>query len=78
MNSQRSVVYGYRNDVLNTEDPHSLVVEIIEDAMPAVLRDSVDPETGEMDTDAALLAFNTHFPLALDEGKAQLKTRNAE
>ena len=78
MNSQRSVVYGYRNDVLNTEDPHSLVVEIIEDAMPAVLRDSVDPETGEMDTDASLLAFNTHFPLALDEDKAQLKTRNAE
>ena len=37
MNNQRTVVYGYRNDVLNTEDPHNLVVEIIEDATPSIL-----------------------------------------
>ncbi|MEM9017744.1 MAG: SEC-C metal-binding domain-containing protein, partial [Verrucomicrobiota bacterium] len=76
MNNQRSVVYGYRNEVLQTEDPHALVLEIIEDAMPAVLDDCFDVETGELDHEATLTAFNTHFPLGLSAEDAQLESRN--
>ena len=35
MNKQREVVYGYRNEVLSTENPRDLVNEIIEKVIPA-------------------------------------------
>jgi preprotein translocase subunit SecA len=35
MNKQREVVYGYRNEVLTTETPRDLVLEIIEETIPA-------------------------------------------
>ncbi|MDF1849273.1 MAG: preprotein translocase subunit SecA [Verrucomicrobiales bacterium] len=78
MNNQRSVVYGYRNEVLNTEDPHALINDLIEDAMPAILDDCFDPETNELDHHAALNAFNTHFPLGLTESDAQMGSRSDE
>lgn len=78
MNNQRTVVYGYRNDVLNTEDPHNLVVEIIEDATPSILDECFDPETGELDHDAVLQTINTAFPLGLTAEDAKLETRAPE
>jgi preprotein translocase subunit SecA len=38
MNMQREVVYGYRNEVLTTEVPRDLVTEIIEETIPAKVR----------------------------------------
>ncbi len=65
MNNQRTVVYGYRNEVLNTENPHGLVIDIIEDALPAMLQDCFDPETGDLVPEAILNEVNSHFPLGL-------------
>lgn len=65
MNNQRTVVYGYRNEVLNTENPHGLVIDIIEDALPVMLQDCFDPETGELVPEAILNEINTRFPLGL-------------
>lgn len=76
MNNQRSVVYGYRNEVLNTEDPHALIIEIIEDALPAILQDSFDPDTGQLDPHAALNAFNAHFPIGLTPEDARLEEKS--
>ena len=78
MNNQRTVVYDYRNEVLNTEDPHGLVVDIIEDATPAILEDCFDPETGELDHEAVLQAVNTAFPLGLTAEDAQLESKSDE
>ena len=78
MNNQRSVVYGYRNDVLTTEDPHALITEIIEDAMPPLLRDCFDSESGQLDPVATLNTFNLQFPLGLTAEDAKLDSRNAE
>jgi len=78
MNNQRTVVYGYRNDVLQTEDPHNLVVEIIEDATPSILDECFDAETGELDHDAVLQTVNTAFPLGLTAEDAKLDTRTPE
>ncbi len=78
MNNQRSVVYGYRNEVLSTEDPHALIVEIIETAVPALLEDCNDLETGGLDHELVLQTINTHFPLGLSATDAALDTRDAE
>lgn len=78
MNNQRSVVYGYRNEVLSTEDPHALIVEIIETAVPALLEDCNDLETGALDHELVLQTINTHFPLGLSAADAALDTRDAD
>jgi len=78
MNNQRSVVYGYRNEVLKTEDPHALVVEIIEDAMPKLLEDCFDPDLGRLIPEAVLQVVNTHFPLGLAAEEAKLDGRGDE
>jgi len=78
MNQQRGVVYGYRNEVLKTEDPHALVMEVIEDGLPAKLSVFTDPETGEPDHAEQLNWVNTTFPLGLRPEEAKLETRSEE
>jgi preprotein translocase subunit SecA len=54
MNKQREVVYGYRNEVLSTETPRDLVMEIIEKVIPANVegyfagRDDNSPDLTEL------------------------------
>ena len=54
MNKQREVVYGYRNEVLSTEEPRDLVIEIIEKVIPAKVegfladRDDANPDYNEL------------------------------
>ncbi|WP_193211612.1 preprotein translocase subunit SecA [Luteolibacter marinus] len=54
MNKQREVVYGYRNEVLSTEDPRELVDEIIEKTIPQKVeefladRDEANPDYNEL------------------------------
>jgi preprotein translocase subunit SecA len=54
MNMQREVVYGYRNEVLTTEVPRDLVIEIIEETIPAKVRvfledqDRANPDCAEL------------------------------
>ena len=78
MNNQRSVVYGYRNEVLRTEDPHALIIEIIEDALPKMLDDCLDPDSGRLIPEAVLQVVNMHFPLGLTEEDAALQNRSDE
>ncbi len=78
MNKQRGVVYGYRNEVLHTEDPHALVHEIIEDAMPALFGDCLDAETGRLIPEAVLHVVNTHFPLGLAAEDVRVGEREDE
>ncbi len=78
MNQQREVVYGYRNEVLETEDPHSLVSEIIEKSVPTRTASHVDAETGELDYEAVLNWVNSIFPLRLETKQAEFETRDEE
>ncbi|MDF1738258.1 MAG: preprotein translocase subunit SecA [Verrucomicrobiales bacterium] len=78
MNDQRGVVYGYRNEVLNTENPHGLIIDIIEEALPTMLEDSFDEESGELEQDEALQIINTHFPLGLTSEDAGLANKTAD
>ncbi|MEP7249568.1 MAG: SEC-C metal-binding domain-containing protein, partial [Spartobacteria bacterium] len=80
MNNQREVVYTYRNEVIDTEDPHKLVYEVIDEAVPAKVREYLG--TGASDEEVnhvGLLHWvNTTFPLGLTDEKAQFETRSAE
>jgi len=78
MNQQRGVVYGYRNEVLETEDPHSLVSEIIEKSVPTRAASYVDPETDKLDYEAILHWVNSTFPLRLSAEQVNFHTRDEE
>ncbi len=79
MNQQRMVVYGYRNEVLETEDPHALITEVIEEAVPAKLETFVDLDGGSeatLDYTAAVNWINMTFPLRLNQEQAGFDTRD--
>jgi preprotein translocase subunit SecA len=80
MNNQREVVYTYRNDTIDSEEPRKLVYEVIEEAVPAKVKDLLGTgAAGEEANYAALLNWvNITFPLGLTREKAQFETRTVE
>jgi preprotein translocase subunit SecA len=80
MNNQREVVYTYRNEVIDTEDPHKLVYEVIDEAVPAKVREYLGTGApSEEPNHAGLLHWvNTTFPLGLTKEKAQFETRTPD
>ncbi len=79
MNNQREVVYTYRNDTIDTEDPRKLIYEVIDEAVPGKVREMIGSGDGEEPNYPALLNWvNTTFPLLLSMEKAQFETRTVE
>ena len=80
MNNQREVVYTFRNDTIDSEEPRKLVYEVIEEAVPAKVREFLGPgSAGEEPSYATLLNWvNVTFPLGLTREKAQFETRTVE
>lgn len=83
MNQQRDVVYGFRNEVLEAEEPHSLILEVIEDALPNKTEEFFEAEAvseeGEPlgdDLTGLLNWLNSTFPLGIkDESDFQGKSK---
>ncbi len=79
MNNQREVVYTYRNDTIDTDDPRKLIYEVIDEAVPAKVREQLaSGETDEPNYSALMHWVNTTFPLGLSAEKAQFETRTVE
>ncbi|HUF62430.1 MAG TPA: preprotein translocase subunit SecA [Verrucomicrobiales bacterium] len=79
MNQQRTVVYGYRNEILESEDPHELIDEVIRDALPARAAEFLVPDDeGRRDTSGLLHWINGAFPLGLTEEAADLDNKTDE
>ena len=80
MNKQREVIYGYRNEILDTDDPKRLINEVIDEAIPAKVNEFLkDSETGdELSYEAILHWVNVTFPVALTLERASFDTRTTE
>ncbi len=80
MNNQREVVYTYRNEVIDTEDPHKLVYEVIDEAVPAKVTEylGTGAPSDEVNHAGLLHWVNTTFPLGLTNEKAQFETRSPD
>ena len=63
MNMQREVVYTWRNEVIDTEDPRSEIYEVIDEAVPAKLKEYLDVD--EPKYGGLIHWVNTTFPLGL-------------
>lgn len=72
MNKQREVVYTFRNEAINSEDPRPLLYEVVEEAIPAKVLQFL-PEDGEDHNPDGLLHWvNTTFPIGLTKETAGL------
>ncbi|HWB02071.1 MAG TPA: preprotein translocase subunit SecA [Verrucomicrobiales bacterium] len=78
LNKQRTVIYEYRNDALTVEDPHAMVLEVIDEAIPAKVQGFLDPDTNKLDHAALLQWVNMTFPLRLTHEEANLDSRDIE
>ena len=76
MNNQREVVYGYRNEVIDSEEPRALIYEVIDEAVPAKVKEYAEAE--EPNYQGLINWVNTTFPLGLTKEKSQFETRTLE
>ena len=80
MNNQREVVYTYRNEVIDSEEPRKLVYEVIAEAVPAKVKEYLGTgASGDEPNHAGLLHWvNTTFPLGLTREKSEFETRTPD
>jgi preprotein translocase subunit SecA len=79
MNQQREVIYGYRNEVMDSENTRGLIHEVITEAVPKKVAEYLEVVEGEEPDASGLLQWiNSTFPLGLTREKAALDTRTVE
>jgi preprotein translocase subunit SecA len=79
MNMQREVVYGYRNEAIETEEPRRMIFEVVDEAVPLKVREYMDTaDGGEANVNGLLNWVNTTFPLGLSAAKAGFDTKTPE
>src|ERR1700745_134392 len=76
MNMQREVVYTWRNEVIDSEEPRKLIFEVIDEAVPAKVKEYLDVD--EPNYTGLVHWVNTTFPLGLTKEKAQFETRDGD
>ena len=77
MNNQREVVYTWRNETIDTDDPRKMIYEVIAEAVPPKVRELIGTD-GEPNYSALINWVNVTFPLGLTPERAQFETRTID
>ena len=56
MNKQREVIYGWRNEAINSDDPRPLIYEVIDEAIPEKVISFLPPDD-EKNSEIEIFAF---------------------
>jgi preprotein translocase subunit SecA len=79
MNQQREVVYGYRNEVMDTDTPRAMIYEVIDEVVPKRVAEFLTVEEGAEPDAAGLLNWvNTTFPLGLQAERAEFEKHSID
>jgi preprotein translocase subunit SecA len=79
MNNQREVIYTWRNDTIDSDDPRKMVFEIIDEAVPVKVKELLATGADEGPNATSLLHWvNMTFPLGLTAERAQFETRSPD
>ena len=79
MNMQREVVYGYRNEVIETDEPRRMIFEVIDETVPAKVQEYLNTEQNREPNYTGFLNWvNTTFPLGLSADKIKLNEMSVE
>jgi len=77
MNKQREVVYGYRNEVLSTETPRALVIEIIEETIPAKVQEYLEERDADSpDYNELIQWVNSTLPIRVTPEELNIGSQN--
>ncbi len=77
MNKQREVVYGLRQETIESETPRDLIVETIREAIPMKMEEYYRVDDGEEPNYKGLINWvNMTFPVGLTPQRAEFETRN--
>jgi preprotein translocase subunit SecA len=76
MNMQREVVYTWRNEIIDTEEPRTHIYEVIDEAVPVKVKEYLEGD--EPNYNGLINWVNTTFPLGLTKEKAQFDTRTVD
>ncbi len=66
MNKQREIIYGWRNEAINTDDPRALLYDVIDDRIPEKLEEFF-PQSEMPRTEELLHWANSTFPISVDK-----------
>jgi preprotein translocase subunit SecA len=77
MNQQREVIYGYRNEVMDSGNPRVLIHEVINEVVPKKVEAflTVEESGAEPDVAGLLQWVNSTFPVGLTREKCAFETR---
>ena len=78
MNKQREVVYGLRNETIETSEPRKLIYEIVGEVIPQKVEEFVASEEGEPNYSGLIAWINNTFPLGVTAEKAGFDGKPAE
>ncbi len=80
MNRQREVVYGYRNEVLDTANPRELIDETIDEMVPTKVSEFLTTFSDEEEPDYENLLqwVNTTFPLGMTMESSEFDSRDID
>src|SRR5437763_2433580 len=76
MNNQREVVYTWRNEVIDAEEPRSHIYEVIDESLPAKVKEYLEGD--EPNYTGLMHWINTTFPLGLTKAKEQFDTATGD
>jgi preprotein translocase subunit SecA len=74
MNKQREVIYGWRNEAINTGDPRGLLYDVIDDRIPQKVEEFF-PGGEEPQIEELMRWANVTFPIAIEKTTVQGKTQ---
>jgi preprotein translocase subunit SecA len=77
MNKQREVVYGLRNEAIETENPRGMVYEIMDEALPVKVSTFLEADGAEPNYAGLLHWVNVTFPLGLTAERAHFENKTA-
>jgi preprotein translocase subunit SecA len=75
MNKQREVIYGWRNEAINTDDPRGLLYDVIDDRIPEKVEEFF-PHGDMPHTEELLHWANLTFPISVDKDSISGKTQD--
>jgi preprotein translocase subunit SecA len=78
MNKQREVVYGLRNESIETDDPRRLVYEIMDEALPVKVSNFLEGDDAEPNYAGLLNWVNVTFPLGLTKERAGFENKTVQ
>jgi len=79
MNMQREVIYGFRNDAIESDEPRKMIFEVVDEALPLKVKEYLSTDGGSEPNYTGLLNWvNTTFPLGLTAAKMEFDKKTLD